>query len=201
MVFKLIDPNTVLGEPIAPQTAFQMNYPFDVPAIRAEMERILSIPRCGNFVKQLLSLVETPTNKLIAGGDVLKVFDMIMAQDMALPKLVRTRDLENGADPSLNFNLAIGRLSTNNARIQIGGYRPPRPVTRAELKIGYVKSDAGMCLHETIHHCGERIYSDQVLAEAVSGMTGTSLPVPGPGMDIRPVYSDYWDDVLRETYE
>jgi hypothetical protein len=201
MVFHLIDPDTVLDEPIPPQTANAMNYPFDIPGIRAEMARLLNKPRCGQFVDQLLTLVETPANRLVEGGDVLKVFDLIIAQQMAQPKLVRIRDFNNGAHPTLFFNLAMGSLSNNTARIQIGGCRPPAPVTRAELKAAYLKSDASMCLHETIHHCGENIYSDQELAETVSGMTGKALPIPGPGQDIRPIYSQFWDKELRRSFQ
>ncbi|HWW77706.1 MAG TPA: hypothetical protein VNZ44_20045 [Pyrinomonadaceae bacterium] len=201
MVFHLIDPATVLDEPIPSQIAYTMNYPFDIPGIRAEMGRLLSKPRCRDFVQQLLASVESPANRLVEGGDVLRVFDRIMAQPMAQPKLVRIRDFDNGAHPTLFFNLAMGSLSNNTARIQIGGCWPPAPVTRAELKAAYLKSDAAMCLHETIHHSGENIYSDQELAEVVSGMTGTPLRTPNPGQDIRPFYSQIWDRELRRSYQ
>ncbi|HJQ34568.1 MAG TPA: hypothetical protein VJ866_20475 [Pyrinomonadaceae bacterium] len=203
----LIDPDSVHDELIDPDTANKMNMPFDVPGIRAEMERMLSIPKCRDFVKRLLAEVSSkaaPFNKLVAGGDVLKVFDMIMAQEMDLPKLVRACDFDNGADKTLNLNLAIGSLSGKNARIQIGSCRPGTAVTREELKAAYLKSDARMCLHETIHHCGDHVYTDEEFARAVLLMNVSSdkFPVPNtPKEDMRTRYSQYWDAVLKKSYK
>jgi len=202
----LIDPDSVHDEFIDPDTANKMNMPFDVPGIRAEMERMLSIPKCRDFVKRLLAEVSkaAPVNKLVAGGDVLKVFDMIMAQEMELPKLVRACDFDNGADKTLNLNLAIGSIAGKDARIQVGSCRPGKSVTREELKAAYLKSDARMCLHETIHHCGEHVYTDEQLARTVFLMNASSdaLPVPTkPNQDMRTAYSQYWDAVLKKSYK
>jgi len=188
-------------EMVQPDDAFKMVYPFDVPGIRAEMERMLNKPKCAAFVKQLLSIVASNAqadNKLVAGGDVLKVFDTVMSQK----GLVRANDIQNGADPS-GPNLALGNVAKKNARIQVGNYRPGIPVTRADLKAQYLKSDARICLHETLHHCGELVYSDQEFAIAASALNGNNppLPVPIPNTDMRFIYSQYWDGELRKSYK
>jgi len=66
----------------------------------------------------------------------------------------------------------------------------------------YVKSDACICIHETLHHCGRLVYSDQEYAIAVSAMNGNNppLPVPPPDIDSRFMFSNYWDQALRKTY-
>lgn len=198
----LIDPATVT-DPIAPDIAKKLNLPFDVPGIRAEMARMLSIPACGNFVKQLLTLAETSANPLVAGGDVLKVFDMITSPPNK--GLVRAGDTANGARTDVTSNLAIGSIKGKNAQIQVGSFRPGVDSTLEEVKRGYLVSDARMCLHETIHHCGENVFTDEYLAQVVSGMVGNVPPIPipdpaKPKEDVRTRFSQYWDKALRKSY-
>ena len=188
-------------EKIKPDDAFQMVFPFDVAGIRAEIARMLSIPKCGTFVKRLLEFVSRqaqPDNTLVAGGDVLKVFDMVLLQK----GLIRANDFANGADRR-GSNLALGSIGRGNAQIQIGNYRPGIAVTPAELKAQYLKSDARICLHETLHHCGRLVYSDQEYAIAASALNGNNpaLPLPMPDRDMRFVYSQYWDGELRKSYK
>ena len=188
-------------EKILPDDAFHMVFPFDVPGIRAEMARMLSLPKCGTLVKQLLDFVSKhaqPDNTLVAGGDVLKAFDMVMLQK----GLIRANDTAHGADRR-GPNLALGSVGRGNAQIQIGNYRPGIAVTRAELKAQYLKSDARICLHETLHHCGRLVYSDQEYAIAASALNGNNppLPIPDPNRDMRFVYSQYWDGILKKSYK
>jgi hypothetical protein len=188
-------------EKIQPDAAAKMNFPFDVPGIRAEMARMLSIPKCSSFVKKLLAEVSSkapPLNTLVENGDILKVFDMVMSQK----GLVRAGDTAHGADKS-GANLALGNIAKGNAQIQVGTYRPGLPVTAAELKAQYLISDARICLHETIHHAGKLVYSDEDLAIQCSLMNNNTpaLPTPMPDKDMRFVYSQYWDKELRKTYK
>ena len=44
------------NEMIQPNDAAKMIMPFDVAAIRAEMARFLSIPKCGDYVNRLLDV-------------------------------------------------------------------------------------------------------------------------------------------------
>lgn len=187
------------NEKIQPGDAAKMIFPFDVAGIRAEMARLLSKPKCADYVKRLLNVVSrnaSPGNTLVAGGDVLKVFDMVLTQR----GMVRAGDTARGARPGANF--ADGSIEGGNARIQIGTIRPGAPVTREELKAMYVKGDARICMHETIHHCGRLVYSDQELAIAASTLNGNTppLPIPPPNLDSRFLYSRYWDAELEKSF-
>ncbi|HWS88763.1 MAG TPA: hypothetical protein VN282_17445 [Pyrinomonadaceae bacterium] len=173
---------------------------FDVPAIRAEMARLLARPRCANFVRELLERVSrnaSPGNKLVADGNVLEVFDIVVNEQRGL---VRAGDTARGALGGANF--ADGSIEGKNARIQVGNFTTGAAVTMKELKALYVKSDAQICIHETLHHCGRLVYSDHEYAIAVSSMNGNNppLPIPPPGIDSRFMFSNYWDQELRKTY-
>lgn len=185
---------------IQPNDAAKMIMPFDVAVIRAEMAKLLSTPKCGGYVKRLLDVVSrnaSPGNKLVAGGDVLKVFDIVRQQK----GLVRAGDAAHGAFGGANF--AGGSIKGGNAMIQVGNVRPGLPVTRQELAAMYVKSDARFCIHETLHHCGELVYSDQEYAIATSSLNGNNPPLPTPpaSIDSRFIYSQYWDAELRKTFQ
>ncbi len=189
------------NEKIQPDDAFRMVFPFDVAGIRAEMARMLSIPKCATFVKQLLDFVSKHAqadNTLVAGGDVLKVFDMVILQK----GLIRANDTAHGADKR-GPNLALGSIGRGNAQIQVGNFRPGIAVTADELKAQYLKSDARICLHETLHHSGRLVYSDQEFAIAASALNGNNppLPLPDPTKDMRFVFSQYWDGELRKSYK
>lgn len=188
------------NELIQPNDAARIIMPFDVAAIRAEMVRLLSIPKCGDYVKQLLDLVSrnaSPGNALVAGGDVLAVFDIVQQQK----GLVRAGDTARGAFGGANF--AGGSIKGGNAMIQVGNVRPGLPATRQELEAMYVQSDARFCIHETLHHCGELVYNDHEYALAASSLNGNNppLPIPPPDMDARFIFSQYWDAELRKTFQ
>jgi hypothetical protein len=188
-------------EKIQPGDAAKMIFPFDVAGIRKEMAKLLSTPKCGDYVRRLLDLVSRnaqPANKLVAGGDVLKVFDIIVQQQRGL---VRAGDTAHGALPGANF--ADGSIEGGNARVQIGNVRPGAPVTMDELKAMYLKSDARFCMHETLHHSGRLVYSDQEFAIAASSLNGNNppLPTPPPGPNSRFIYSQYWDAELRKSFK
>lgn len=188
------------NEKIKPAEAAKMIFPFDVAGIRAEMERLLGRPKCATFVKRVIELVSknaSPANRLVENGDVLKVFDRVMSQR----GLVRAGDAAHGALPGANF--ADGSIEGKDARIQVGNIRPGADVTLEELAAMYVKSDARFCIHETLHHCGRLVYSDQEYAIAASAMNGNNppLPIPPPDIDSRFLYSQYWDAELRKTFK
>ena len=187
------------NEKIQPNDAAKIIMPFDVATIRAGMARLLSTPKCGEYVKRLLDGVSrnaSPGNTLVEGGDVLKVFDIVQQQR----GLVRAGDTAHGAIGGANF--ADGSIKGGNAMIQIGNVRPGAPVTRQELEAMYVESDVPICMHETLHHCGELVYSDQEFAIAASSLNGNNppLPTPPPGIDSRFLYSQYWDTELRKSF-
>jgi hypothetical protein len=187
-------------EKITPEEAGKMIFPFDVAGIRKEMAKLLGTPKCGNYVRQLLDIVSRnaqPANKLVAGGDVLKVFDTVQQQK----GLVRAGDTAHGALPGANF--AAGSIEGGNAMIQIGNFRPGAAVTMDELKAMYIKSDARFCIHETMHHCGRLVYSDQEFAIAASSLNGNTPPLPTPpsSPNSRFIYSQYWDGELRKSFK
>ena len=186
-----------------PDTASKIIMDFDIPAIRAEMKRLLAKPKCSAFIKQLLAHASqhaVPGNTMIEEGDILKVFDIITSPGQK--GLVRSGDTKNGALPGANF--ASGSIQDGTARIQIGNVRPPGPVTMEELKALYVESDARFCIHETLHHCGVFLYDDQAYANAANAINGNSRPLPTPTgnplVDSR-TYSQYWDKDLRNTFK
>jgi hypothetical protein len=177
-----------------------MIMPFDVAAIRAGMAKLLSTPKCADYVKRLLDVVSknaSPGNTLVAGGDVLQVFDMVQQQK----GLVRAGDTARGAIGGANF--AGGSIKGGNAMIQVGNFIPGEAVTRQELAALYVESDVPICMHETLHHCGELVYSDQEFAIAASSLNGNNPPLPTPPADIdsRFIYSQYWDKELRKSFK
>ena len=187
-------------EKILPDDAARMIFPLDAAGIRAEMAKLLGTPKCGAFVRRLLEVVSrnaSPANTLVEGGDVLKVFDKVMSQK----GLVRAGDTAHGARPGANF--AFGSIQAGDAQIQIGTFRPGAPVTRAELKAMYLKSDTRVCMHETLHHSGCLVYSDQEFAIAASTLNGNTppLPIPPPSIDSRFMYSQYWDSELRKSFK
>jgi hypothetical protein len=185
-------------ELIAPLVAARMIFPFDLPAIRAELARMLSRPNCADFVRDLIARVSEsamPGNDLVEDGDLLKIFDVILSQR----GFIRSGDTARGAQPGANF--ALGSIGVGNAAIQIGNIMPGVPVTLAELTAMYVQSDARFALHELIHHAGTLLYSDQDLAIVVSAMPG-SPPLPTPSAPPDPLrdrflFSRYWDRELR----
>ena len=184
---------------IQPSEMRGMIFEFDVPAIRAEMVRLLSIPKCANFVKQVLAFVSekaAPVRTLVAGGDVLEIFDTITKKPHGL---VRAGDAAHGAIGGANF--AHGSMERGDAWIQVGNVFHGAAITFAELKDKYVKSDARVCIHESMHHAGNFVYSDEEMARAVSALKGIPLPTPKPNEDSRLVYSWYWDDELVKTFK
>jgi hypothetical protein len=62
----------------------------------------------------------------------------------------------------------------------------------------YLKSDAPIALHETLHHAGRLVYSDQEFAIVVSMMDSRPpLPATGNRFD----FSRYWDTELRKSFK
>lgn len=179
-------------EKISPQDAAKMIFPVDTKAIREELDRLMSKPKCSEFVKELIKRAAenaAPDNTMVAEGDVLKIFDLVLTQN----GIVRAG--APGSIPGASF--ATGSIATNNAGIQIGNVRPGAPVTHDELKAVYLRSDGRVTLHETIHHSGRLVYSDQDLAIVVSTMPGDRPPLPTSGN--RFDFSQYWDKELRNS--
>jgi hypothetical protein len=170
-----------------------MIFPIDVAGIRKELERMVSSPKCSEFIKDLLAETAkhaAPGNTLVEGGDVLKIYDKVQSQK----GMVRSGDTAHGAAPGANF--ALGSIATGDARIQIGNFRPGAPLTLDELKEAYLKSDAPIALHETLHHAGRLVYSDQEFAIVVSMMNDNNPPLPNTSD--RFAFSNYWDTELRK---
>jgi hypothetical protein len=173
-----------------------MIFPIDVAGIRKELEKLISLPKCSQFVKDLLAETSkhaAPGNTLVEGGDVLKIFDLVQSQK----GMVRAGDTAHGAEPGANF--ALGSVATGNAQIQIGNFRPGAPLTLQELADAYLKSDAPIALHETLHHAGRLVYSDQEFAIVVSAMNDNVPPLPTSGNRFE--YSAYWDAALRRSFK
>jgi hypothetical protein len=171
-----------------------MIFPIDVPGIRKGLEKLLSNAKCSDFIKELLAETAKhaqPGNTLVEEGDVLKIFDLIQTQR----GMVRAGDTAGGAQPGANF--ALGSIGTGDALIQIGVTRPGAPVTLQELKEMYLKTDVPVTLHETLHHAGRLVYSDQEFAIVVSTM-GSNRP-PLPVTSNRFEFSRYWDTELRKA--
>lgn len=181
-------------EKISPDEAGKMIFPVDTVGIRGELDKLMSKPKCGEFVKELIKRTSenaAPDNTVVAEGDILKIFDLVLTQNGV------TRAGAPGSIPGANF--ATGSIGTNNAGIQIGNFRPGAPVTLEELTAAYLKSDGRVTLHETIHHSGRLVYSDQDLAIVVSTMPGDRPPLPTSGN--RFDFSQYWDRELRKTFK
>lgn len=181
-------------EKISPNDAVKMVIEIDVEGVRAQLEKMLSKRKCADFVKELLKRVSEhaqPANReLVEGGDVLKIYDLIQKQRGMI------RQGTPKADPFVS-NGALGSIAQRNAGIQIGRFRPGQAVTLAELEKKYREvNDPPIALHETIHHAGRLLYSDQDLATAVSTMPGDrpALPVTSD----RFAFSNYWDNELRK---
>jgi hypothetical protein len=183
-----------VADKIKPEDAAKMMLPIDVEGIRKRLEQFLNKPKCADFVKELLAETAKhagPGNTLVEEGDVLRIFDLVQTQK----GMVRAGDTANGAIPGANF--ALGSIGTGDAAIQIGNFRPGAELTFEELKAAYLESDAKFSLHETLHHAGRLVYSDQEFAIVVSEMNGNSPPLP-TGAD-RFQFSQYWDKALRKS--
>lgn len=181
-------------ETISPQEAAKIIFPIDTSAIRKELEKLLSKPNCAEFVKELIKRASenaAPDNTVVAEGDVLKIFDLVLTQN----GMVRAG--APGSIPGANF--ATGSIATNNAGIQIGNVVPGAPVSKEDLRLMYLKSDGRFTMHETIHHSGRLVYSDQDLAIVVSTMPGDRPPLPTSGNRFE--FSAYWDRELRKTFK
>lgn len=180
-------------ELIHPQELVGKIFPIDTAGIRAELERLMSKPRCAEFVKELIRRASenaAPDNTVVAEGDVLKIFDLVLTQKGVI-RAGEPGSLEGGTG-----NFATGSIATNNAGIQIGLFLPGAPLTREQLRAEYLRSDGRIALHETIHHSGRLLYSDQDLAIVVSTMPGAPpLPTTGNRFD----FSRYWDRELRNS--
>jgi hypothetical protein len=182
------------NDKIEPNDAAKMIFPIDVDGIREELKKILAKPNAAAFIKRLIAGVvknAAPGNTLVEDGDVLKIYDLIQKQK----GMVRSGDTARGAIPGANF--ALGSIATGDAGIQIGNFRPGVAVTLQELKDAYLKSDAPFALHETLHHAGRLVYSDQEFAIVVSTMPGVSTPLPTSGNRFE--FSHYWDTELRKA--
>jgi hypothetical protein len=176
---------------IAPHDTVQ---PIDVKGIRAELARMVGEPECANFIKELLDRASSaagPRNPLVEGGDVLKIFDLIMSKEQK--GIVRDMTRISGG-------LAGGSVRTHSAQIilskyPISSFVPPNVATAWLLK-----SDSDIALHETLHHAGEAVYFDYDLAVAVSKMPGAT-PLPkgtgDPYIKDRFIYSNYWNGELK----
>lgn len=168
-----------------------MIYPIDTDAIRSEMERLMSKQRCRDFVNEAIQRADenaVPGNTLVAGGDILEIFDRVVGQGGVV------RSGGPGSIPGANF--ATGSINAGNAMIQLGNFLPGTDVTADELKALYLKSDGRIALHETMHHAGELGYNDQEYAIVVSAMIGNDPPMPLSGDWFH--YSQYWDRELRK---
>lgn len=179
---------------IDPNDAAKMIFPIDVEGIRKEIEKILAKEKAAAFIKALVAEVAkhaAPGNTLVEEGDVLRIFDLVQKQK----GFVRAGDTAGGAIPGANF--ALGSVATGDAQIQIGNFRPGAPLTFQELKDAYLQSDAPVALHETLHHAGRLVYSDQEYAVVVSTLPGTRPPLPTSGN--RFDFSHYWDTELRKA--
>ena len=182
------------NDKIEPNDAAKMIFPIDAEGIRKEIEKMLAKEKTSTFIKALLAGVAAhaaPGNTLVEEGDVLRIFDLVQKQK----GFVRAGDTAAGAIPGANF--ALGSVATGDAQIQIGNFRPGAPLTFQELKDAYLKSDAPIALHETLHHAGRLVYSDQEFAIAVSTMPGITTPLPTSGN--RFDFSAYWDAELRKA--
>jgi len=183
---------------ISVEEAREMIFPIDTNIIREEMTRLIGKPNCAAFVRELLTRVSenaAPDNTLVAEGDVLKIFDLVLTQNGVI---------RAGAPGSLPFspqfptgNCATGSIATNNAGIQIGNIIPGAPVTHDELAALYRRGDGRVGMHETLHHAGRLVYSDQEFAIAVSTMPG--MPAL-PGGHNKFAFSQYWDRELRNSF-
>lgn len=181
-------------EKISPADAAKMIYPIDTVGIRSELEKLLSKPKCADFVKELIKRAAenaAPDNTVVAEGDVLKIFDLVLTQKGVV------RAGAEGSIPGANF--ATGSIATNNAGIQIGNFMPGAPLTEDELKAQYLRSDGRIAMHETIHHSGRLVYSDQDLAIVVSTMPGNRPQLPTSGNRFE--FSQYWDRELRNSFK
>jgi hypothetical protein len=143
---------------------------------------------CADFIKDLPGRVASDKNPLVEGGDILKVYDLINSPSQG--GMVRAG--APGSVPGANF--ALGSVAGGNARIQIG-VSYPGPAT--------AKGDAPIGLHETIHHSGRNVYGDDVLAKAVSEMTGTPIEWRGQKLTGDPykdvwIHSQYWNAELQK---
>lgn len=183
-----------MPEKIKREDAAKMLFPVDVDGIRDKLEEFLKKPKCAAFVKELLAETSkhaSPGNTLVEEGDVLRIYDLIQTQK----GMVRSGDTANGAIPGANF--ALGSVGTGDAAIQLGNFLPGADMTFDELKAAYLMSDAKFSLHETLHHAGRLVYSDQEFANVVSEMNGNDPPLPLGANRFQ--FSQYWDKALRKT--
>ena len=179
---------------ITHEQAKKLIVPIDVKGVRARLVKVLEDPAHAEYIRELLRRVSATAlvgNELVEGGDVLKIFDLIQKQ----------RGMIRAGEPGSHVantggNFALGTIAGGDAGIQIGSVVPGETVTFGELKRRYLKSDTAYALHETLHHAGSHLYSDQDFAMAVHTLPGRPSLPKEPHIA---AFSRYWDDDLREV--
>jgi hypothetical protein len=184
------------------------DYPIDTAAIRREMERLLSKPRCAAFVTEVIQRVAEnaePDNTLVEDGDVLRIFDRILQ----CQRTGRGRGVVRAGGPGSlqgGGNFAAGDMESNSAWIQIGTFSYFGPITVGDWKRKYLENDGQFSLHESMHHAGMLRYDDKAYAIAVNAMIPGARPLPTPDESTDAArwaadreYSRYWDRYLQET--
>jgi hypothetical protein len=170
----------------------------DLAGIRANLAIALKGDSSG-FIKDLLSRVSYDSNPLVEDGDLLRIFDKLIAPGQGG---VRRSPIGGGR--------MDGSFQEGNATIHLQGADPNTlPDKTPEFRKEYqLWSDSDKILHELIHAAGLLSYSDYQLAVVVSQMDNTPpLPekieltvdsTPHERYHAAATSSSYWDGVLRE---
>jgi len=169
----------------------------DIAGIRGNLADALKDGDCSGFIRDLLSRVSSEGNPLVAGGDLLKIFDIVAGPGQG--GVIRA---------AIGGGREDGSIGEGNATILLEGAGTLPDRSSEFLKEYLLWSDSDKIVHELIHAAGVKSYSDYQLAEAVSRMVDTP-PLPQmPELTANStdeeryhaaaVASSYWNGVLRE---
>jgi RHS repeat-associated protein len=164
----------------------------DINGIRTGLQDALKKPGCKEFVQSLLDAVKTKKNPLEKGGDIMALFESVVAQG----RITRIAPLG-----SAGYGNPIGNIAKGDAAIfQRGGART------STLQLIF---DTEGTFHELMHFAGsKRYYTDRQFAEAVHNNPAykSRSPYPPDTPQLRGELKDpgaigwgaYWNDVLKQ---
>jgi hypothetical protein len=181
-----------------PNSQFEEFEP-DLAGIRANIAIILEDADASAFVRDLLSRVQSESNPLVEGGDLLKIFDLLIGPGQGgVRRAPIGGGRMNGSIKEGTATILLSGIGTGS----VGGDNSPELRKAFQLFL-----DSDKIIHELCHASGSFSYSDEQLARAVSQMDNAP-PLPEIKLPANPTVQEattfvhtmgtYWNRVLKQ---